>query len=209
MTFLVSYKLFKEYLPGITTIMIEVPQYCTEVEGTSAQLLATDVLSLHELFYALLLPRGNDAALVLADYFGQMVDKDFKSFLPKSNQFHNNSNIRHFIREMNVMASKLGLSNTYFDSPHSLQNQQSHSTALDVAILMNKCIQNSLFVEVIGKKYIEINSEFGHYEWQNTNYELSFGSQQLESRLDDRLCSITGMTQSAGCCSTMYFCRGL
>jgi len=47
-----------------------VPQYCTEVEGDKALLLASDVLSLHELFHALLLPGGNDAALVLADYFG-------------------------------------------------------------------------------------------------------------------------------------------
>jgi D-alanyl-D-alanine carboxypeptidase len=62
-----------------------VPQYCTEVEGDKALLLASDVLSLHELFHALLLPGGNDAALVLADYFGSMVDSDFKSSLPKSN----------------------------------------------------------------------------------------------------------------------------
>jgi D-alanyl-D-alanine carboxypeptidase len=32
-----------------------------------------DTLTLQQLFYAMLLPSGNDAALVLADYFGEVI----------------------------------------------------------------------------------------------------------------------------------------
>lgn len=103
MTFLVSWQLFQEYFPEVTSIRIEVPSYCTQVQGTSAYLLAKDVLTLHELFYALLLPSGNDAALVLADYFGSIVWNKQKVTLPKSNQFQDNLNVRYFLREMNLL----------------------------------------------------------------------------------------------------------
>jgi hypothetical protein len=55
-------------------------------------------------------------------------------------------------------------------------------------------MQNSLFKEIIGKKYIEINSEFGHYEWHNINEELGFGDRHFESRPEGRLRCMTRMT---------------
>lgn len=73
MTFLVSWQLFQKYFPELTTINITVPKYCTKVTGTIAGLKKKDTLSLHQLFYALLLPSGNDAALVLADFFGKEI----------------------------------------------------------------------------------------------------------------------------------------
>lgn len=70
MTFLVAWQSFQKYFPEVTTLNIQVPKYCTQVQGTSAFLKKRDTLTMHQLFYALLLPSGNDAALVLADYFG-------------------------------------------------------------------------------------------------------------------------------------------
>ena len=37
--------------------------------GTSANLKHKDIISIDQLFYALMLPSGNDAAIVLAQYF--------------------------------------------------------------------------------------------------------------------------------------------
>ena len=81
MTFYTAWALFKKSLHELPlkkasqgpTIMIKVPAHCVKIQGTSARLRKNDVLSLHDLFYAMLLPSGNDAALVLADHFGQLL----------------------------------------------------------------------------------------------------------------------------------------
>jgi D-alanyl-D-alanine carboxypeptidase len=39
--------------------------------GTSAKLRSGDVLSVWDLLHGLMLPSGNDAAMVLAEHFGQ------------------------------------------------------------------------------------------------------------------------------------------
>jgi len=39
------------------------------MNGTSAQLIHRDILSVNQLFYAMMLPSGNDAAYALAEYF--------------------------------------------------------------------------------------------------------------------------------------------
>jgi len=40
------------------------------IGGTSAELQADDYLSLMDLYYAMMLPSGNDAAYILASYYG-------------------------------------------------------------------------------------------------------------------------------------------
>lgn len=41
------------------------------ITGTSAELIHGDIFTIEQLLYALLLPSGNDAALVLADWGGK------------------------------------------------------------------------------------------------------------------------------------------
>ena len=41
--------------------------------GTSANLIENDVLSLHDLFYGLMLPSGNDAAVVISEMVGLLL----------------------------------------------------------------------------------------------------------------------------------------
>ncbi len=45
--------------------------------GTTANLKFTDVLTLKDLFYGMMLPSGNDAAFALAEYFGRLLYKKF------------------------------------------------------------------------------------------------------------------------------------
>ena len=42
--------------------------------GTSAHLLAGDTMSVYELYYAMMLPSGNDAAQTLGIYFGNLAN---------------------------------------------------------------------------------------------------------------------------------------
>jgi D-alanyl-D-alanine carboxypeptidase (penicillin-binding protein 5/6) len=43
------------------------------VTGTKANLKSGDMLTLEQLYYGMMLPSGNDAALVIADYFGKIL----------------------------------------------------------------------------------------------------------------------------------------
>lgn len=51
--------------------MLQVSKTAATVGGTSAKLRSGDVLSVWDLLHGLMLPSGNDAAMVLAEHFGQ------------------------------------------------------------------------------------------------------------------------------------------
>lgn len=48
------------------------------VEGTSAQLVPNDTLTVWELLHGLMLPSGNDAAFALAEFFGRLLIENGK-----------------------------------------------------------------------------------------------------------------------------------
>ena len=50
---------------------IQVSKHASSIEGTSAKLKTGDVVSIWDLLHGLMLPSGNDAALCLAEHFGQ------------------------------------------------------------------------------------------------------------------------------------------
>ena len=54
---------------------VEVEGYVEKTTGTSAELIEGDIYSVLELLYGLLLPSGNDAALVLADWGGSILNQ--------------------------------------------------------------------------------------------------------------------------------------
>ena len=51
--------------------MLQASKNAATVGGTSARLRTGDVLSVWDLLHGLMLPSGNDAAVVLAEHFGQ------------------------------------------------------------------------------------------------------------------------------------------
>lgn len=57
-----------------------------KASGTSAKLKPNDVITIQELLYALILPSGNDAAVVLCYTIGQLI----YDFYNKSNKVFNN-----------------------------------------------------------------------------------------------------------------------
>ena len=45
----------------------------SNIRGTTAKLKKGDVLTLEQLLYGMMLPSGNDAAFVLAKFFGKLI----------------------------------------------------------------------------------------------------------------------------------------
>jgi D-alanyl-D-alanine carboxypeptidase (penicillin-binding protein 5/6) len=71
-------------------------------------------VSVEDLFYGLLLPSGNDAAIALAE--------------------HVTGDVETFVRLMNEEAGRLGMHNSSFSNPHGLGSRGMRSTAYDMAL---------------------------------------------------------------------------
>lgn len=64
----------------MTTELLTIGEEATHVIGTSAELVAGDMLTIEQLMYGMMLPSGNDAAFALAQHFGNLL-------LPRKEQF--------------------------------------------------------------------------------------------------------------------------
>lgn len=109
----------------------------------------------------MMLPSGNDAAFVLAKYFGRLIfekkgydERDMQRI--KSYQFNYHPYfVKYFLKQMNDYAASLKLLNSFFDSPHGLMNPQNVSTAYDMARLTSICMQMPLFRKIVSTKTFE------------------------------------------------------
>lgn len=70
MTFYTVINIIEEYKIDPSQTFISVCRQATNIIGTSADLREDDILSVRQLFYGMMLPSGNDAAFLLAEYFG-------------------------------------------------------------------------------------------------------------------------------------------
>ena len=106
-------------------------EHCN-IEGSSMYLKPETKVSVLQLIKGLLLVSGNDAALALADHVAGSSEK--------------------FAKLMNKKAKSLGMDNTNFVNPHGLNHPSHYSTAEDMAKLMEYCMENELFRELIALK---------------------------------------------------------
>lgn len=70
MTFFISLRLSEKYELDPKKVYVRVPKFAAFICGTSACLRNGEYIRLIDLFYALMLPSGNDAACALANFFG-------------------------------------------------------------------------------------------------------------------------------------------
>lgn len=76
-------KLCKKYSLNLKTSTIKVTEDTTQINGTTANLKENDILSIWDLLHGLMLPSGNDASFLLADYFGRLLKKTGKTRVTK------------------------------------------------------------------------------------------------------------------------------
>ena len=98
--------------------------------GTSAQLVTGDKLSVEQLLYGLMLPSGNDAAIALAIWGGNLGLDSIEGINP----------IQVFINHMNKYAKDLELKSSNFANSHGLPNFRNTSTPYDQALLIAACL---------------------------------------------------------------------
>lgn len=118
-----------------TDEMVRIREEHCAVEGSSMYLKAGSDKSVLDLLKGLLLVSGNDAALALADHVAGDSDS--------------------FTELMNRKAKELGMKNTHFNNPHGLNHAAHYTTAYDLALLMEYCMENELFCDIISMKSFE------------------------------------------------------
>lgn len=82
-----------------------------------------------DLLYGMMVPSGNDAAWVLADYVG-------------------NGSVDNFVNLMNQKAAQLECKSTHFVNPHGLFDSMHYSTALDLSVITKYAFEKPYFEEI-------------------------------------------------------------
>ena len=138
---------------------------------------------------------SNDAAIVLAEYVGKKID-------PKTKDAE-----ATFVKAMNERAKKLGCTGTLFENPHGLDFDEwagdMHSTAHDVALMMQEAMKNDTIREVVASEdsWIEVTGADG------TDHSHSMDTHNYLLGQDGNIGGKTGTTDDAGYCFTSAYNR--
>lgn len=141
-------------------------------------LIEGDQLLLGDLFYGLLIPSGNDAAMAIARAVGW-----------REGDTDPEQSVNRFVQMMNDMAREIGLRDTHFANPHGLDAPGHYSSPYDVAIMLRAALN-----------YQEIRTPMTTLSIRVGNtYDLYSTNELLKGR-DDYLGGKTGLTDGAGFC---------
>lgn len=94
-------------------------------------LKAGEQMSVKDMLNCLLVPSGNDAAVVLAQHVAGSQAK--------------------FVEMMNECVQKLGCKNTHYDNPHGLDSETHYSSAEDIAIIAKAALEYNVFKNIVSQ----------------------------------------------------------
>lgn len=98
-------------------------------DGSKIYLIEGEELTVEQLLYALLLESANDSALALAE--------------------HISGSKEEFAKLMNQKALEIGCKNTNFANPNGLYEENHYTTALDLALISKKAMENETFRKIV------------------------------------------------------------
>lgn len=141
---------------------------------------AGEEITVKDLLYACLLPSGNEAAEILADYVGGSGPA--------------------FYEMMNEKAKELGAMDTHFVNANGLFNEDHYTTAYDMYLIASYAMENEQFAEIVSTvTYTSepTNKNENGYTWSNTNKMLNPQSEYYSSIITGVK---TGTLDEAGRC---------
>lgn len=158
------------------------------VIGSTANLMAGDVLTLDDALYGLLLPSGNDAAMAIARSVGAQFAAEGQD------------PYEAFVAKMNAKAQEMGLEHTLFVNPSGLDfeewNGPHHSTASDLAKMATEAMKNEQFRRIVATKNYVI-----HPYNNNVPRDVALESTNLLLGTNEGILGVkTGQTDQAGSC---------
>lgn len=115
---------------------------------------------------AMMLPSGNDAAIVLATAAGRKIADD--SSLPASDA------VTAFVYEMNRIAKELGFEKSHFSNPDGWHSGSHYTCLNDMARIAKLALDDKTISRYIRRYEDEVTLLSGHkLTWKNTNLLLS------------------------------------
>ena len=129
MTYIVTAENVADLKGTMVTVKSSVIHLLDGTGSSMAGLKEGEKLSVYQLLNCLMIPSGNDAALVLADYVGQ-------------------GDIRRFVDLMNKKAQELGCEHTHFVNPHGLNDPNHYTTVSDMAKMAKYALTLPEFADI-------------------------------------------------------------
>lgn len=120
--------------------IVTISKNARETEGTRVYLEEGEQVPLKKLIQGLLINSGNDAGVAIAEH----LDGSVPAFSESMNEY---------------LKKKIGITNTNFENPHGLYNQNHLTTAQDFAKITQYAIQNKTFKEIFGTKELKWKGE--------------------------------------------------
>src|SRR5256884_8357274 len=131
--------------------------------GSTANLVVGDQISLKDLLYGLMLPSGDDAAVAIADAVGGTTSK--------------------FVQTMNLFARRLHLTQTHYINPDGLTyltpqgrpDPNQYMSAADLVHLARSAMANPFFAQIVELQHYALPASAVHhaYAWDSINTLLS------------------------------------
>ena len=129
MTYIITAENVKDIKNTYVTVKSSVLHMLDGTGSSMAGLKEDEKLTVYQLLHCLMIPSGNDAALVLADYIG-------------------GGNISKFVDMMNKKAKELGCENTHFANPHGLSDPDHYTTVRDMAVITKYALSLPEFLNI-------------------------------------------------------------
>ena len=149
------------------------PSYASNMRMTSE-----DTLTIYEALYGIMLTSANEVARALGE--------------------HISGNNDDFVNLMNHRAWELGAVNTRFINPCGLPGEGQHTTAYDIALIMQAALRHPLFVKIINTPTYDVPPTVNHPEGR----EIHNTNQLIQAESDFHSPFViggkTGFTRAAG-----------
>lgn len=133
---------------------VTVGEEVLKMYGSNIYIELGEKMTLKDLVYGLMLRSGNDAAIVISVFIGGTEER--------------------FVEMMNEKAQQIGMKNTVFRNPHGLDEEtENKSSAYDMALLSSYASHNSTYMQIVGTKKYQVQSDKKSYLWYNRNKLLT------------------------------------
>jgi D-alanyl-D-alanine carboxypeptidase (penicillin-binding protein 5/6) len=132
-TKIMTYIVVAEHCPDLDGTMVTVTKEITSqlmgTESSIANLKNGEIMSMYEMLNCMMVPSGNDAAMVMANFIG-------------------NGKISAFVDMMNDKAKELGCEDTHFVNPDGLHDDNHYTTANDMYKIAKYAMTLPRFMEI-------------------------------------------------------------
>ncbi len=178
MTYIVAY----ESIEDVENTRIEIKKPIIDQlrnTGSSMAYLSDHIgekVKVIDILYSLMVPSGNDAAMVLADYIG-------------------GGDINVFVDKMNAKAKELGCENTHFANPDGLHDPDHYTTARDLQKITEYALKLPNFKKI--SDTVSYTCEGDDTALRTTNYLIDANSEYYYTYAEGIK---TGTTDEAGRC---------